>query len=91
MTRETIFRAAGALSESPGDPHISISIDMSPDSSQLLGLSFGHEYDGEAAEEFRQSVAAGSPCRVFLRPQEAKSLGDELIKMAKDLEKEKKV
>ena len=40
MTRETIFRAAGALSESPGDPHISISIDMSPDSSQLLGLSF---------------------------------------------------
>lgn len=88
--RETIFRAAGALNESPGAPRISITIDMSPDRHGLLGLSFGHAYDDEVAERFRQSVAAGGPCRLYLRPQEARMLGDELMRMAKDLEKEKK-
>lgn len=88
--RETIFRAAGALSESPGAPRISITIDISPDRRGLLGLSLGHEYDDEA-ERFRQSVSAGGPCRVYLRPQEARMLGDELMRMAKDLEKEKEV
>lgn len=40
MTRETIFRAAGAIGESQDAPRISVAINMSPDSSQLLGLSF---------------------------------------------------
>lgn len=88
--RETIFRAAGALSESQDAPRISITINMSPDRNGLLGFSFGHDYDDEA-EAFRQSVSAGSPCCVYLRPQEARMLGDELMRMAKDLEKEKKV